>query len=587
MVDAKAVYSIQVDDAGFKRFQSLFQKYQDQLAKVPQAWKDIAEAQAKAAPKDNLTKSLDKMEESLNKIGGASDKIAPSLNSADLAAQKFGRTMRSIGSVTADMAKTVAGLALGLAGFGAIGLGAPLWLIDRLGQSASNMAVTAGGINSKPGSVQAFNSSFARIGADTSMLSGISSAMMNPSQRAMLSVSSGIGYDALGQTDPTQIAIAEMTRFRQMAAGKTSAQWGPLLGPMGFSAAGITPQMANILAGQTNAQFTGMTSSFEAQAASLNSSTSPGVMTAWQDFTQKMTEAGNKIEDVFINGLSPLAKPLGDLSKAFSDAAVAFFKSGKLKEWITDFSNGLEVIAKNVGTKDFQDKITNFATDVATFIDDVGIMVTGIAGFINWFRHLGDGLKNPFEGPNNQILPRFRQQSYTDTPSFGNGMITNASWNMGGGGNGRWGVLDALNGLPAGFLEAVEAQESGGNPNAVSSAGAQGAFQFMPGTAAKYGLSNPFNEQQSAVAAGSYYRNLMGMFGGDEQKALAGYNWGEDNVEKAVSKYGSSWLSHAPVETQNYVSSIMNKLGQGGGVKIIIENNTGGSATVSTAQLSV
>src|SRR4051812_34512431 len=52
----------------------------------------------------------------------------------------------------------------------------------------------------------------------------------------------------------------------------------------------------------------------------------------------------------------------------------------------------------------------------------------------------------------------------------------------------RWSVGAAL-------LSAQLYAESGFNPFAVSSAGAQGIAQFMPGTAASYGLSNPFDAE--------------------------------------------------------------------------------------------
>jgi soluble lytic murein transglycosylase-like protein len=106
-------------------------------------------------------------------------------------------------------------------------------------------------------------------------------------------------------------------------------------------------------------------------------------------------------------------------------------------------------------------------------------------------------------------------------------------------------------------------QESGFNPNAVSPAGAQGIAQFMPDTAARFGLSNPFDPIASFDAWGRYMRLMLDMFGERYDLALAGYNSGENREE-----YKSAARENRPVnwstlparvqqETPNYVSKIL------------------------------
>lgn len=112
-------------------------------------------------------------------------------------------------------------------------------------------------------------------------------------------------------------------------------------------------------------------------------------------------------------------------------------------------------------------------------------------------------------------------------------------------------------GLPDGLLSAIASAESGYNPNAKNSgSGASGMFQFMPATAKGYGI-DPFNPTQAADAAGKMMSGLIVKYDGDLSKALAGYNWGGGNVDKAVKKYGNNWLAHAPTETQKYIQKIM------------------------------
>lgn len=103
--------------------------------------------------------------------------------------------------------------------------------------------------------------------------------------------------------------------------------------------------------------------------------------------------------------------------------------------------------------------------------------------------------------------------------------------------------------------------ESGGNVNALSPKGAQGVMQFMPATATRFkvDVSNP---ESSVNGAANYMNVLLKQFGGDYQKALAGYNWGEGNLQKSIDKYGDNWMAHAPAETRSYVQKIMTISGE-------------------------
>lgn len=121
-------------------------------------------------------------------------------------------------------------------------------------------------------------------------------------------------------------------------------------------------------------------------------------------------------------------------------------------------------------------------------------------------------------------------------------------------------ILNLLNaaadryGLPRSLVVAVAQQESGGDPNAVSSAGAEGVMQLMPATAVSLGVSNPFDPAENIDGGVRYLSQLMAEFGGDPHLALAAYNWGPGNVAKNGA---NNW----PAETVNYVSSILSKVG--------------------------
>lgn len=105
-------------------------------------------------------------------------------------------------------------------------------------------------------------------------------------------------------------------------------------------------------------------------------------------------------------------------------------------------------------------------------------------------------------------------------------------------------------GLPQWLIAAVIHAESLYNPLAVSSAGAVGLMQLMPGTAERYGVYNRQNPEQNVEAGVSYLRDLLIMFDNDLDLALAAYNAGEN----AVKKYGNRIPPYK--ETQNYVRKV-------------------------------
>jgi hypothetical protein len=110
----------------------------------------------------------------------------------------------------------------------------------------------------------------------------------------------------------------------------------------------------------------------------------------------------------------------------------------------------------------------------------------------------------------------------------------------------RWQVSAAL-------LAAQLMAESNFDPFAVSSAGAQGIAQFMPGTAAAYGLRDPFDPVAAIDAQAHLMSDLIRQLGSPEL-ALAGYNAGPGAVEACgcASPYA---------ETRAYVTRILALLG--------------------------
>jgi soluble lytic murein transglycosylase-like protein len=103
--------------------------------------------------------------------------------------------------------------------------------------------------------------------------------------------------------------------------------------------------------------------------------------------------------------------------------------------------------------------------------------------------------------------------------------------------------------LSPALVRAVITVESGGDPSAISSAGAMGLMQLMPGTASTYGVADAFEPSQNVDGGCAYLHDLLARYRGDLTLALAAYNAGPG----AVDKYGG-----VPpfAETQSYVRNV-------------------------------
>ena len=103
-------------------------------------------------------------------------------------------------------------------------------------------------------------------------------------------------------------------------------------------------------------------------------------------------------------------------------------------------------------------------------------------------------------------------------------------------------------GVETGLIKAVIKAESNFNPTAVSSAGARGLMQLMPGTARSLGVSDSFDPEQNVMAGTRFLRDMLDHYNGDMDSALAAYNWGPGNVDRRPE--------HMPRETRDYLARV-------------------------------
>jgi soluble lytic murein transglycosylase-like protein len=113
------------------------------------------------------------------------------------------------------------------------------------------------------------------------------------------------------------------------------------------------------------------------------------------------------------------------------------------------------------------------------------------------------------------------------------------------------------------LAQAVKMVESAGDPNAVSSKGAVGTMQTMPGTLRDpgYGVRPAQNNTPAELerVGRDYLQAMIAKYPGNLSHALAAYNWGPGNTDKWVAAGADP--AKLPKETRDYIPKVMARLG--------------------------
>ncbi|GBQ93599.1 murein transglycosylase [Gluconacetobacter liquefaciens NRIC 0522] len=121
--------------------------------------------------------------------------------------------------------------------------------------------------------------------------------------------------------------------------------------------------------------------------------------------------------------------------------------------------------------------------------------------------------------------------------------------------------------IPATWIRAVMGAESAGDPGVVSSAGAMGLMQIMPGTWADLRLRHhlgrdPYDPRDNILAGAAYLRELHDRYG--SPGFLAAYNAGPDRYEASLAG------RPLPLETRAYVAAVAPIIAGGGDAPVMI-----------------
>lgn len=396
----KSIIDVEINDSQFQRFKATWNKYQEELAKAPDAWKklgaevdDVLNSTAEGV--DNVAASTDGLGEATSTIltgfegiadivsdlADKVDRLAKSETAASKAANNQATSWRDIAKSSKNFAShikdstvsilqwaSITGLISGILGTGG------LFGIERLASSASNSRRSSSGLGVTSGEQSAFNLNYSRlVDSPEHVLNGVNEALNDPSKRSSL-YGAGFNESTLAGKNTAQISaelipqlkkIADATDPRNNAAMLQARHLDQFISLQDFERLQRTPQSE---VDQTY-------KAYQADKTGLN--VDDKTNKAWQNLQLQLERSGTMIKNTFITGLAPLAPGIERLSKSFSGLVEALLKNPDMAKWIDEVGHGLDEFAGYIGTPEFK-------ADVLSFTKGIGDMAKGLAAAVKW-----------------------------------------------------------------------------------------------------------------------------------------------------------------------------------------------------------
>lgn len=553
----KPIIQIQVDDAKFKAFLDLFQKYSEQLDKMPAMWKQVQSAMdassvgmhAASYALVDAASAMAQLRDDASKTVLDQDKFAKSTEAAAQSTEKIKNTNKKIRE---DVDFTTKSLLKWLGIGGAFGAG--MEIAQRIGGfitgtagAAVGLSRTAGMMGITPGQLQAANTAYSPYFDVGSLLSNINQIKMDPSKMKTWQAM-GLNDSDLKTKNAAELLPEVLQGIQQtfQKANSMGAAGGPYLQSIGMDNL-VSTDVARRIAALSDEELKNAQKMYDDDKEKLD--LSKETLDTWTHITQQVDLAGASLKNTMIAAATDAYNTIHGKNTEKQDAEVR-------SNWDTF----------RAAVKDFMGlplpRGVSFAQAGAIYSDDF------------W----------------NTIHP---DQQRVDRP------VTFGKLNRGGGsgsGGGTGGMSEFISqtassmGVSPALADFIWMIESNRGKNAGLSSGmALGDFQLKSGTASDMGVTDRTDPRQSAMGGIKYLARLLKEFHGDIEKAVVSYNAGDKTVKDAISTYGDQWRSHLKPEAQKYDRALMDFLRQQQSVarntRVDIKNDSGGDVNVKASQL--
>ncbi|PXK03676.1 transglycosylase [Klebsiella variicola] len=628
---AKSIVDIDVNDDKFVAFMERFREYQSALDDLPEAWRvaavGIGESskqteKAKGEAKE-LGAEFNAVAEAILTINSGIDRLNANLEDSKKKQDEFNKSTRSAKGFLSDATKDAKSLAGhikeatasllswgGIVGIftGVLGVGG-LFGINRLAATTGAQRFTSLGLGTSIGALDSTAINYQKaLGNPAGTLGAIRDSQMDLSKRWT--------FQAMGINNPDQDPAKLLPQMIRNARD-IFVQNGSTL--QGAQAHGLTNFFTlddlNRFKNMSDEEITAMEKRAQQDARMLQITDQQARQ--WQDFNVQLDYSSQSIRNTFVRGLGPLTPQLSKLSDALSGAIDTVLKSPELGKWIDALAGGIERFGNYLASPTFKSDVESFMSGV----ERLGRVIMKVLGWLDGGSSAMDDIKSGSSFLNNDVQTdaggnHFVKGGLSDpkTPAASKWLARHL-YSLTGTAPAEYDqyFLDAAKkyNVDPRWLKAIAAGESSWDQNAVSKAGAKGLMGVMPGNFLPG--EKPFDPHDNIMAGARVLKDGLDWAsrkaGGDFDEALRYYNGGRrrgsaENIaypgrirEKYAEMYGapknndasgvdSSEIAKNTSKTNQLLQQIVDgKAGRGGSGDVVIYNNTGGNAVVTSAQL--
>lgn len=622
---AKSIIEVDVNDEKFLSFMDKFNEYQAALEELPEAWRasaqgigDSARETSKASSEaEGMTKAFLDGVDALNMMVNNLDRINTSLDDANKRQSDLNKKTAGSSGIFGKLKKdskefaghikdaTVSLLSWGgIVGLftGVLGAGG-LFGLNRLASTASAQRFTSMGLNTSIGALDSTAINYQRAVANpTATLGAIRDTQADLSQRWK--------FNAMGINNPDRSPdqlLPEMIR----AARSIFTQTGGTL--QGANAYGLTSFFSiddlNRFKNMSDAEIDAMEKRAKRDAQLLQITDEQARQ--WQDFNVQLDYSSQSIKNTFIRGLGPLTPGLTKLSDALSGAIDTVLQSPELGKWIDGLAGGIQRFGDYLASPDFKNDVEDFMVKVEKLGKVIGKVVDWIIGKTNLsVDDIKSGSSILSDKP---VVDPKTGQSYIPGSESDPNVSAGLKWLKRASGvtptayDSYFEEAAKKFDLDPKLLKSVAAAESSWDQNAVSKAGAQGLMQVMPMNFQPG--ENPFDPRDNIMAGARVMSWAKQQSGGDFDEMLRWYNGGknrgsQENInypgrvkEQYAAIYGTqpnpvnapsqetSEIARNTAKNNQLLQQAIDSNRNSGGAGLVVYNNTGGNAVVTSAQL--
>ncbi|MCM7839030.1 lytic transglycosylase domain-containing protein [Enterobacter roggenkampii] len=623
---AKSIVDIDVNDDKFVAFMEKFKEYQAALEELPEAWRGLAHGATDATKEtakaktegDLLAKAFSEGASAILSINSGLERLTDSLDRANKSQEDFNKKTRSSKGFLSDATKDAKSLAGhirdattsllswgGIVGLftGVLGVGG-LFGLNRLAATTGSQRFTSLGIGTSIGALDSTAINYQKaLGNPTGTLGAIRDSQMDLSRRWT--------FQAMGINNPDQDPAKLLPQMIRNARDIFVKNGSTL---QGANAYGLTNFFSlddlNRFKNMSDEEIDAMERRAQKDAKLLQITDQQARQ--WQDFNVQLDYSGQSIRNTFVRGLGPLTPQLSKLSDALAGAIDTVLQSPELGKWIDGLASGIERFGNYLASPDF-------TKDVDDFMDGLRRLGQSIGRVIDLFT--GKTSVSEFMAASSPMLNNQTVHDPNGGPDYVPGSESDPNV------PGWLKKLKLASGVaPVQYdeyfeeaakkynvdpkwLKSIAAAESSWDQNAVSSAGAKGLMQVMPSNFRDG--EKPFDPRDNIMAGARVFSWAMQQSGGDFDEALRYYNGGvrrgsAENVaypgrvrEQYEAMYGSqknpaiengsdnSEVAKNTNKTNQLLQQIVDRGLAGNGSGMVVYNNTGGNAVVSSSQLGV